>query len=154
MVNLFWNRNFQFIIFFVKKTKNSSAWNFDELFNPWFCSFPLASLGVNCIMRPEGAVEWIKRTQHLLIETSTKPFLSKTLHPRSLSGCMGILRVKRRSKTECDIRMDFDMNEYPKIFIWKFLTQTNIRIYSHQNFDTNEYPNRYSNQKYLNIRIY
>ena len=34
-----------------------------------------------------------------------------------------------------------DTNEYPNIFVWNFLTRTNIRIYSYQNFDTNEYPN-------------
>ena len=71
------------------------------------------------------------------------------------------------SGTECDIRMDFDTNEYPNIFVsrkWHewiseyirmiFLTQTNIPIYLYQTFDTNEYPNKYLDQKYSNIRIY
>ena len=47
-----------------------------------------------------------------------------------------------------------DMNEYPNIFLWTFLIRMNIRIYLYQNFDTNENPNKYSDQKYLNIRIY
>ena len=69
--------------------------------------------------------------------------------------------------SECDIRMVIDTNEYPNIFVsrkWherisecvrmKFLTQTNIRIYSYQNFDTNEYLNKYLDRKYSNILIY
>ena len=46
------------------------------------------------------------------------------------------------------------MNEYPNIFVSKKLTRTNIRIYSYPKNDMNEYPNKYSDQKYLNIRIY
>jgi len=84
-------------------------------------------------------------------------------------------------RAECDIRMGFDTNEYPNIFVsrkWHeriseyirmifFLTEqiseyirinilirTNIRIYSYPKNDTNEYPNKYSDQKYSNIRIY
>ena len=55
---------------------------------------------------------------------------------------------------ECDIRMDFDTNEYPNIFVSRKITLTNIRIYSYEFFDTNDYPNKYSDQKYSNIRIY
>ena len=47
----------------------------------------------------------------------------------------------------CDIRKNFDTNEYLNIFIWKFLTQTNIRIYLYQNLATNEYPNIFIFQK-------
>ena len=41
-----------------------------------------------------------------------------------------------------------------RIYSVKKMTRTNIRIYSYQNFDTNEYPNKYSDQKYSYIRIY
>ena len=41
---------------------------------------------------------------------------------------------------ECDIRMDFDTNESEYIRVKK-MTRTNIRIYSDEFFDTNEYPN-------------
>ena len=47
-----------------------------------------------------------------------------------------------------------DTNEYPNIFVWNFLRRTNIRIYLYQNFDTNKYPNKYLDRKYSNIRIY
>ena len=46
------------------------------------------------------------------------------------------------------------MNEYPNIFVSKKLTRTNIRIYSYPKNDTNEYPNKYLDQKYSNIRIH
>ena len=59
------------------------------------------------------------------------------------------------------------MNEYPNIFVSKFwyeriseyirnkiLIRTNIRIYSYTKNDTNECPNKYSYQKYSNIRIF
>ena len=58
------------------------------------------------------------------------------------------------SEAECDIRMDFDTNEYPNIFVLILLTRTNIQIYSYPKNDTNEYPNKYSDQKYSNIRIF
>ena len=34
------------------------------------------------------------------------------------------------------------------------MTWTNIRIYSYPKNDTNKYPNKYSDQKYLNIWIF
>ena len=47
---------------------------------------------------------------------------------------------------------NFDTNEYPNKYSNR--KYSNIRIYSYQNFNTNEYPNKYSDQKYSNIRIY
>ena len=38
-------------------------------------------------------------------------------------------------RAECDIRMDFDTNEYPNIFV------SRIRIYSYEIFETNESTN-------------
>ena len=48
---------------------------------------------------------------------------------------------------------NIDTNEYPNIFVSEKLTRTNIRIYSYSKNDTNKYPNKYSDQKfeYLNI---
>ena len=48
----------------------------------------------------------------------------------------------------------FDTNEYTNIFVSKKLTLMNIRIYSYQKNDTNEYQNKYSDKRYSNIQIY
>ena len=60
--------------------------------------------------------------------------------------------------TQTNIRIysyqENDTNEYTNIFVWNFLTWTNIRIYSYQNFDTNEYSNKYLDQKYSTIQLY
>ena len=60
--------------------------------------------------------------------------------------------------------LNFNKNEYIRIIFWyewmseyiriKKLTRTNIRIYSYPKKGTNEYPNKYSDQKYSNIRIF
>ena len=42
----------------------------------------------------------------------------------------------------------------PEYICIKKLTQMNIRIYSYPKIDTNEYPNKYLDRKYSNIRIY
>ena len=46
------------------------------------------------------------------------------------------------------------VSKYPNISVSKNLTQKNIRIYSYQKNDTNEYPIKYLDHKYLNIQIY
>ena len=46
-------------------------------------------------------------------------------------------------RSECDIRKNFDTNEYLNIFVSNKFTRTNIRIYSYKKFDTNECPNKY-----------
>ena len=48
---------------------------------------------------------------------------------------------ERGCMAECDIRMDFDTNEYPNIFVsrkWHERTSEYICV---KFFDTNEYPN-------------
>ena len=54
----------------------------------------------------------------------------------------GTSRIEvRRLRTECHIRMDFDTNEYPNIFVsrkWHERISEYIRM---NIFDTNEYPN-------------
>ena len=45
-------------------------------------------------------------------------------------------------------------NKYPNIFVQSNLTRTNVRIYSYRKIGTNECPNKYLWQIYLNIRIF
>ena len=50
-------------------------------------------------------------------------------------------KTRAKSTPECDIRMDFDTNEYPNIFVsrkWHKQISEYIRM---NIFDTNEYPN-------------
>ena len=59
-----------------------------------------------------------------------------------------------RTNIHTYLNQNFARNKYPNIFLSKKLTRMNIRIYLYPKNDTNEYRNKYSDQKYSNIRIY
>ena len=60
------------------------------------------------------------------------------------------MEIKQKTLLESENGFE-QIFEYIRI---KILLRTNIRIYSYPKNDTNEYPNKYSDQKYSNIRIY
>ena len=60
------------------------------------------------------------------------------------------MEIKQKTLLESENGFE-QIFEYIRI---KILLRTNIRIYSYPKNDTNEYTNKYSDQKYSNSRIF
>ena len=67
-----------------------------------------------------------------------------------------IYAMRRGIQPECDISIDFDMKEYPNLFVSR-KRYKNIRIYPYENFHMDEYPNifvpKFDTNVYLNIFV-